>query len=269
MRLSAGTLSIRSIDDWYKLAPPKGGDRQWKDGRSAKELARAWCAAGEPCAPTVIGQLLSPLLSTEQLAACDGWPEHQIPIDDLPGEPPNIDLALVGDGHHGRTAVCIEAKADEPFDDDVLSLLNAAVVKIARDERTGAVERLQRLAERILPRWETGLPHLADLRYQLLTATAAVLALARAHRAKIAVLVIHEFAIEGCVDPLKQVETPTTWIGSSAESPAVSGPHSLQTSSSSSLRRRSRTGTACRCTSARRRQRTVRFPRPRLPERGP
>ncbi|MCK4311925.1 MAG: hypothetical protein KAW88_04245 [Candidatus Cloacimonetes bacterium] len=31
---------INNIDDWKKLCPPEGGDKQWKDGRSAKELAK-------------------------------------------------------------------------------------------------------------------------------------------------------------------------------------------------------------------------------------
>lgn len=204
MRLSKDSSSIRSIEDWRRFAPPKGRDRHWKDGRSAKELARAWCSVDGPCAPREFLELLSRLVSAEHLAAAEGWPEHQVPIDDLPGEPPNIDLALVSDGHLGRTVVCIEAKADEPFGEDILSLLNTAVVRIARDERTGAIERLQRLAESLLPSWEAGLPHLADIRYQLLTATAAALALAELHHAKVAAVVVHEFAIEGFVDAHKQ-----------------------------------------------------------------
>jgi hypothetical protein len=195
--------SIRSFDDWRTLAPPKGRDRQWKDGRSAKELARAWCGGVTPCAPEALQKLLSPLVSPEQLAAAEGWPEHQVVIDDLPGEPPNVDLAVVADGREGRTAICIEAKADEPFGEDTLTLLHAAIVKIARDERTGAIDRLQRLAQSLLPTWAVGLPHLSDIRYQLLTATAATLEFARLKSAAVAALVIHEFAIEGCVDARK------------------------------------------------------------------
>lgn len=204
MRLSKGGTPIRSLEDWRKLAPPKGRDRHWKDGRSAKELARAWCSGDKPCAPQELLQLLSPLLSPEHLATAEGWPEHQVAIDDVPGEPPNIDLALVAGGRLGKTAVCVEAKADEAFGEDVLSLLNSAVVKIARDERTGAIDRLQRLADVVLPGWEVGLPYLADIRYQLLTVTAAALALARSHGAKVAAVVVHEFAIGGFVDARKQ-----------------------------------------------------------------
>ena len=33
---------ITTLDDWAAAVPPK----QWKEGRSARELARAWCPAG-------------------------------------------------------------------------------------------------------------------------------------------------------------------------------------------------------------------------------
>lgn len=29
--------TIKSIDGWKNMCPPEGGERQWKDGRSAKE----------------------------------------------------------------------------------------------------------------------------------------------------------------------------------------------------------------------------------------
>jgi hypothetical protein len=32
---------IHTVDDWFRLAPPAGGARQWVDGKSAKELAKA------------------------------------------------------------------------------------------------------------------------------------------------------------------------------------------------------------------------------------
>ena len=35
--LDNGTITL---DDWFRAFPPTGGSKQWKDGRSAKELAR-------------------------------------------------------------------------------------------------------------------------------------------------------------------------------------------------------------------------------------
>jgi hypothetical protein len=51
-------IPISSVDGWYAGAPPKGGASHWVTGRSARELAVAWCGSEGPCAPTEIEQLL-------------------------------------------------------------------------------------------------------------------------------------------------------------------------------------------------------------------
>ena len=43
--------AILSVEDWRTYAPPKRGDVQWKDGRSAMELAKAWFRGGVLAAP--------------------------------------------------------------------------------------------------------------------------------------------------------------------------------------------------------------------------
>src|SRR5512143_788477 len=106
MRLCRGQSTIRSTDDWFSLAPPKKGALQWKDGRSAKELAKAWCGRKNHLyPPDEFLRLLAPLVNADQLIGAVGWPEHQVPIDHLSGEPPNIDLAIVTDGLLGRTVI--------------------------------------------------------------------------------------------------------------------------------------------------------------------
>jgi hypothetical protein len=42
MNITKDGCEIHSIADWFNFAPPRGGLRHWVDGRSAKELARAW-----------------------------------------------------------------------------------------------------------------------------------------------------------------------------------------------------------------------------------
>lgn len=34
--------TIKSIDEWKNICPSAGGEKQWQDGRSAKELAKEW-----------------------------------------------------------------------------------------------------------------------------------------------------------------------------------------------------------------------------------
>jgi hypothetical protein len=194
VRIEKSNQEIRSIDDWFRLSPPKRGEYHWKDGRSAKELARAYFRHDGPSIPEELADLLAPLLPTGSPIPCAAYPEHKVAIDELEGEPPNIDLALAF-GEAGRSAVaaCVEGKADEPFGDPVSIVLTDTVARIARDERTGVVTRVQRLLEALLPSWSPGQAHAGDLRYQLLTGVAATLAFAKLIGARTTVFAVHEF----------------------------------------------------------------------------
>jgi len=198
MKLSRGLSEINSIDNWFRIAPPKRGAYHWKDGRSAKELARAWCGKpGPPYPPKDFLDLLAPLVTEDQLTQAVGWPEHLVPIDDLPGEPPNIDLAILSVGLRGLTAICVEAKSDEPFGEYASTVYDTAVNRIARGNPTGSLQRLQHLEELLLPEPTKGLPGREEIRYQLLTGVAAALAMAKKDNAPIAVFVVHEFLFAG------------------------------------------------------------------------
>ena len=204
MRLHKGCSDIQSVEDWFRFAPPKKGALQWKDGRSAKELARAWCGGKDRPSPTdEFLQLLAPLVNENQLACADGWPEHQVPIDKLRGEPPNIDLAIVSDGNQGHTVICIEAKADESFGRYVSEMHDAATKRIGQGKKTGVLERIVHLENQLFQEGNANLPGRAEIRYQLLTGTAATLAFAKSHQVPIAVFVIHEFSYVGHVDEKK------------------------------------------------------------------
>ena len=51
---------IRSVDDWFLCAPPKEGEKHWKDGRSAKELAKRWFPCkDDPQIPNELLKLLN------------------------------------------------------------------------------------------------------------------------------------------------------------------------------------------------------------------
>jgi hypothetical protein len=159
MLLCKGSSEINSGSDWFKLAPPKKGALQWKDGRSAKELAKAWCEGkNRPSPPEEFLRLLTPLVNTEQLAGAVGWPENQVPIDDLPGEPPNIDLAIVSEGLLGSTAICVEAKADESFGKYALAVHDDAAKKIEQGMNTNAIIRLLHLEATLFTESDASLP---------------------------------------------------------------------------------------------------------------
>jgi hypothetical protein len=123
----------------------------------------------------------------------EATPEMPIPFDLIPGEPRNADIGAVAIRDGERIAITVEAKADEPFDKRIGDLLGGAFERTWYGGRTRSVERLEQLVRALLPPRGGHGPHLADLRYQLLTAVAGSLALARCIRAGKAVLLIHEF----------------------------------------------------------------------------
>ena len=131
---------ILSVDGWYAGAPPKGGAAHWVTGRSARELAVAWCGSEGPCVPAEIEQLLRSHPDLEGIVIERALPEHQIRFDDLPGEPRNADLAIEARDGEGLVAITIEGKADESFDRPVTAVLQSAVKtnRCGREDRRGA-----------------------------------------------------------------------------------------------------------------------------------
>ncbi len=181
---------IRTVQEWKDNAPPKSPGLHWKDGRSAKELAKAWCGTGSPIMPAELGTLLDSHPDARGFKITQAFAEHEIRFDSFFGGPCNADLALIGTASAGKVCVVIEAKADEPFSDTVEKRLQAA--KTAKTE-SNAKSRIQGLLKTILPEHTEGLPADNVLRYQLLTGTAGALALAAQEHADLAVFIVHEF----------------------------------------------------------------------------
>jgi len=194
MHLHRAQAPIDSVEAWFEAAPPKSGKAHWKDGRSAKELARSWFPSGSagPVVPDEFRALLASHPELEGITLLEGQPELRIAIDDLPGEPCNADLALLADAAGRRVAITVEALADETFGDRVEAVLRGAASDLARDRPTNRVERVRTLAAALLPAWKEGDPHLGELRYQLLTGVAGSLAHARSTGAGCALFVVHE-----------------------------------------------------------------------------
>jgi len=190
LRIEKDGQEITTVDEWFRFAPPRGGVRQWVDGRSAKELAKAFLESGVPATPCELRALLS---SHQDLGTVDlavAFPEHKIALDQFPGETRNADLAAVGIGKTGRVALTIEAKADEPFGATLCETLATAPAK------SNVPKRIAALAEAVLG--HTG-PEIDTLRYQLLHGTAASLIFAKEHAASAAVFVVLEFRGPSCI----------------------------------------------------------------------
>jgi hypothetical protein len=186
--------AITNIWEWQQWAPPQKGHAHWVDGRSAKECARAWCPDG--VGPRVPDEIVRLLNSHPDLV---GWdlekvtPEHVVSFDPW-GGPRHSDLAGWGSNGKGHFCLHVEAKADESFDELVGRILDSAARKIANDENTNVVSRVQGLAASLLPARTPNGVKLGDLRYQLLTAVAGLLADALKSEVRQAVFVVQEFS---------------------------------------------------------------------------
>ena len=189
MRISKNDEIIRSIDDWFRLAPPKGKEKQWVDGRSAKEIARAWFPqAGEPVVPP---ELLAALASCDDIGQVEfheGWPERTVALDDYKGETRNADLLLTGVGSCGALIVSVEAKADEELGPTLDKQLAQATSPNSR-----IPDRLDNLCHALFARPYDAEPRLDHLRYQLLTGSVGALMAAAEHQCQTAVFLVYEF----------------------------------------------------------------------------
>jgi hypothetical protein len=185
-RIHKAGHDIRSIDDWFQWAPPKMGERQWKDGRSAKELARYWLRNGAASPPEDLRRLLEQAFNAE-ITFLDAKAECVIDLDDFPGEDRNCDLVVVGSVGMRRMVINVEAKADEPF--------GTKTVGTYYDQKlnTGSnvPKRIEQLSNALFGRQPDEM--IRKLRYQLLHASAATLIEAATNKTKLGLFWVHEF----------------------------------------------------------------------------
>jgi hypothetical protein len=185
MRIRKSGHEIRSVEDWFSYAPPKMGERQWKDGRSAKELAQAWFRTGTPKPPDELAKLLEAQFGTG-ITFDEAKPECVIELDNFGGEHRKCYLVVLCNVGAKRMVINVEAKADEPFGN---------LIGEYYDRKTGSGSnvpaRIRQLSLALFGREpdET----IRELRYQLMHAAAATLIEARTNDAEMGLLLVHEF----------------------------------------------------------------------------
>jgi hypothetical protein len=186
---------IFGLQQWRRLARPARGDAHWKDGRSAKELARAWFADVEAAVPADLMCLLESHDATRGVRFVTAWPECETRLDDL-GKGRQHDLLLCGTAGGRPVLIAVEAKADETFGARIETCLRLA--QRDSEQATQADQPASRLPERIdrLSRLVFGRPvdkALGRLRYQLLHGIAGTAL--EAHRLGVtwAAFIVHEF----------------------------------------------------------------------------
>ena len=200
--LKKGIHNINSLEDWEKFAPPKKTEIQWKDGRSAKELAK-YIVQAEGYIPKEIEEILLTIGCNQDIIFC-GEPEVVTRLTGK-GEGRNHDLLLIQDNEF---VVGIEAKADEPLGKLISKELSS------KDISENKINRINSLYKDI---YGSCLCDNLDVRYQLLTATVGTLIEAEKFKASKALLIIITFKKDKCYELRKinsNIQDINTFINS-------------------------------------------------------
>jgi hypothetical protein len=189
--LTKNGVPITSLDDWHRLARPKGDD-QWRDHHGAKETARAWLAAS-PALPREIRAVLENHPDFGLPVTWHAEPDVQLRFDAFPDEPHNTDLFMLVKDRRGPYVVAVEANADETYGKTIAQERTAAVRRKRLNGRSNGERRIDQLESAIFAPQPDEQAVLGSLRYQLLTGTAGVLRAALDSNSARAVLLVQEF----------------------------------------------------------------------------
>ena len=168
---------VESIEEWKRIAPPKKENEHWKDGRSAKELAKYMMKESGYLPKEIEDILLNIGCSTGNFT---GEPEKVTSLIGS-GMGRNHDLLLIKEQ---EIVIGIEAKSDEilgKYISDELSSKNISQNKINR------INELYKLVYGCYP------SKIECIRYQLLTATVGTLEEAKGLNISKALLLIITF----------------------------------------------------------------------------
>ena len=196
MNIQKNSQPIRTLDDWFRLAPPKDGLSQWVDGRSAKESAKAWLGANGEM-PVEIAAILSSNSDIGPLTVERVEPECLLAFDEHRG-PRNADMAMWAHDANGPIAITVEAKADETFDRVVADVLDAGLETLLGTPNSMALARVIDLTRCLFDVRAGDEARVSELRYQLLTAMAGTLVLAKSMNATRGVVIVHEIISASC-----------------------------------------------------------------------
>lgn len=178
--------AIHTLADWFLYAPPAGGERHWKPGRSAMELARRWLAG----MPEEIERLLATSPAFREFRPEEARAEVKSPLDGFAGNTRNADLVVHGRCGDDRVLLDLEGKADEAFGPTIADRLARAAEELRENPRSQAAERVRLLCGAV---FGVEPEQVRSLRYQLLHGIAGALGQARLQRAPRVAFIVHEF----------------------------------------------------------------------------
>lgn len=169
----------RSVENWFREWPPQLGARQWQNGKSAKELAKAWFTPGAARIPPGLDAVLDSddTLRESEITSVRG--EVAVPLNPERPSSRHTDLVLHLQTRNGPALVHVEAKSDEAFGETVSARVRTAIRQEGND--TTLPIRVTKLCKLMFPHsaitgdFDDLLVRVGHLRYQLLHATAATI----------------------------------------------------------------------------------------------
>lgn len=176
------TIKIEDLSDWFRAAPPKGEEKQWKDGRSAKEMARFATSKEFPC---LIKNVLNECKLNDQDFECEPEALTTFPPETMGTRGPrNHDLLMIGDD----CVIGIEAKVSESFDE-----------QIDKKRYKAGANMKKRLDGAIQYVYGNNSPkEVEDMHYQLFSATIGTVEEAKEHGKKNAITLVIVFKGDAC-----------------------------------------------------------------------
>lgn len=174
---------IGCLNEWFNKCPPKGKEKHWKDGRSAKETAKHWVYT----IPQPFKEILKPF--GLNFKTCS--PEYVSTFDNNGGMGRNHDLLILAENENKESVVVsIESKADEPFADTISETIKATEERIKKNSNSKGLKRISELRKALFEKEDDSQ---LILRYQLLTAVAGTIAEAKKQNAKSAIFLVQTF----------------------------------------------------------------------------
>ena len=182
---------IHDVETWFIVAPPKDPELQWKNGRSAKELARF---ATDPSFQDFINKVLNDVGIKEQDFVCE--PEAETHFERQESE--KIDIGINGPRNHdllmvGKTCVIgLEAKVSEKFGNNtVQEEWKKATTMNKKEKRIPGL--ISFLSNGKYTDYAATPDSIKGLQYQLLTATVGTVLEAKRRKKKDAIVLVLVF----------------------------------------------------------------------------
>lgn len=185
-----------TINCWQDWEPPKKA-YQWKEGRSAMEVAKSWFRNSTANPPAEIIRILVDFFQ-EDIEVLRVVPELITPLPER-GEGRNHDVACTCMIGERLATVCIEGKVDESFgEQSVAQYYNRMKERQSLGDPTRVPERIEKLVSMLpISPAEISSCAVSDNGYQLVTALVGTALQAKLDGSNIAALIVHEFHTEG------------------------------------------------------------------------